>query len=45
MKISINTVGEKKAYEYYFGCKVGDQDKNGFLKYVVSLVLQFYVNG
>ena len=35
----------KKAYECSFGCRVWNKDKNGFLMYVVSLVLQFYVNG
>jgi len=32
-------------YECYFGFKFGDHEKNGFLMYVVSLVLQLCVNG
>ena len=35
----------KKVYECYFGCKVGDQDKKWLVMCVVSLVLQFYMNG
>ena len=46
MKISINTDGGKKKLMNAISVANSEtKTKNGFLKYIVSLVLQFYVNG